>query len=80
MQITKEMKIEEVVQQFPETIQVFSRFGVGCLGCSAAQYDNVEQGAAIHGLDAEQLLQELNACIAARASESRGGNVQDPPA
>ncbi|MBI2001957.1 MAG: DUF1858 domain-containing protein [candidate division NC10 bacterium] len=67
MQITKEMKIEEVVQQFPETIQVFSRFGVGCLGCSAAQYDNVEQGAAIHGLDTEQLLQELNACIAARA-------------
>ncbi|MBI3122725.1 MAG: DUF1858 domain-containing protein [candidate division NC10 bacterium] len=48
MQITKDMKIEEVVQQFPETIQVFSRFGVGCLGCSAAQYDNVEQGAAIH--------------------------------
>ncbi|MBI2456690.1 MAG: DUF1858 domain-containing protein [candidate division NC10 bacterium] len=67
MQITKDMKIEEVVQQFPETIQVFSRFGVGCLGCSAAQYDNVEQGAAIHGLDTEQLLQELNACIAARA-------------
>ncbi|MBI2562223.1 MAG: DUF1858 domain-containing protein [candidate division NC10 bacterium] len=48
-------------------MQVFSRFGVGCLGCSAAQYDNVEQGAAIHGLDTEQLLQELNACIAARA-------------
>ena len=67
MQITKNMKIEEVVQQFPETIQVFSRFGVGCLGCSAAQYDNVEQGAAIHGLDTDQLLQELNACIAARA-------------
>jgi hybrid cluster-associated redox disulfide protein len=67
MQITKDMKIEEVVQQFPETIEVFSRFGVGCLGCSAAQYDNVEQGAAIHGLDPDQLLQELNACIAARA-------------
>lgn len=67
MHITKDMKIEEVVQQFPETIEVFSRFGVGCLGCSAAQYDNVEQGAAIHGLDPDQLLQELNACIAARA-------------
>ncbi len=67
MQITKDMKIEEVVQQFPETIQVFSRHGVGCLGCSAAQYDSVEQGAVLHGLDTEQLLQELNACIATRA-------------
>ncbi|MBI4572755.1 MAG: DUF1858 domain-containing protein [candidate division NC10 bacterium] len=67
MQITREMTIQEVVQQFPETIQVFSRYGVGCVGCSAAQYDNVGQGAAIHGLDTDQLLHELNACIATRA-------------
>jgi hybrid cluster-associated redox disulfide protein len=67
MQITKDMTIEDVVQRFPETIQVFSRYGVGCLGCSAAQYDSIAQGAAIHGLDAAQLVQELNACIAARA-------------
>ena len=67
MQITKEMTIEEVIQQFPETIQVFSLYGVGCVGCSAAQYDNIGQGASIHGLDTDQLLQELNACIAARA-------------
>jgi hybrid cluster-associated redox disulfide protein len=61
------MTIEEVVQRFPETVQVFSRYGVGCLGCSAAQLDNIEQGALLHGLDTEQLVQELNACIAARA-------------
>jgi hybrid cluster-associated redox disulfide protein len=67
MRITKDMTIEEVVQQFPETIQVFTRHGVVCLGCSAAQYDNVEHGAVVHGLDTQELLQELNACIAARA-------------
>jgi hybrid cluster-associated redox disulfide protein len=66
MRITKDMTIEEVVQQFPETVQVFSRNGVVCVGCSAAQYDNIEQGAVLHGLDADQLVQELNACIAAR--------------
>jgi hybrid cluster-associated redox disulfide protein len=65
MRITKNMIIEEVVQQFPETVQVFSRYGVVCVGCSAAQYDNIEQGAVLHGLDADQLVQELNACIAA---------------
>jgi hybrid cluster-associated redox disulfide protein len=67
MQITKDMTIEEVVQRFPETIQVFSRYGVGCLGCSAAHYDNIEQGAVIHGLDADRLVDDLNACLAARA-------------
>ena len=67
MRITKEMTIEEIVQRFPETIPVFSRHGVGCLGCSAAQYDNLEQGATVHGLDTDQLVKELNACLAARA-------------
>lgn len=67
MQITKDMTIGEVVQQFPETIQVFTRHAVVCVGCSAAQYDNVEHGAVVHGLDTQQLLQELNACISARA-------------
>jgi hybrid cluster-associated redox disulfide protein len=65
MRITKDMIIEEVVQQFPETIQVFSRYGVVCVGCSAAHYDNIEQGAMLHGLDSDELVQELNACIAA---------------
>jgi hybrid cluster-associated redox disulfide protein len=67
MQITKDMTIEEVVQRFPETIRVFSQYGVGCLGCSAAQYDNVEQGAVVHGVDADRLVEELNACLTARA-------------
>ncbi len=66
MEITKDMTIEEVVHQFPETVQVFSHFGVACLGCSGAHYDNIEQGAAFHGLDADDLLRELNACIAER--------------
>lgn len=65
--ITKDMTIEEIVQRYPETIQVFSRHGVACLGCSAAQYDNVELGAVVHGLNTDQLLEDLNACIAGRA-------------
>ena len=64
MRITKDMTIEEVVRQFPETIQVFSRYGVGCVGCTAAQYDNIEQGAALHDLDIDQLIRDLNACVA----------------
>ncbi len=67
MEITKDMTIEEVVQRFPDTVRVFSHFGVACLGCSAAHYDNIEQGAALHGLNADDLLKALNACIAGRA-------------
>lgn len=66
MEITKEMTIEEVVQRYPETVAVFARYGVGCLGCSAAEYDNIEVGAKVHGVNIDQLVRELNEAIGAR--------------
>lgn len=64
--VDKRMKIEDVVQTFPETIHVFTRYGVACVGCSGASFDNIEVGAKIHGIDVEQLLADLNATIASR--------------
>jgi len=66
MAITKDMTVDEVLHRFPETARVFSRHGVACASCSAAQADSVEQSAAIHGLDTQQLLAELNAAILPR--------------
>lgn len=60
MEITKEMTIGEVVRQFPQTVEVFNRYGMGCLGCPATQFENVEQGAIVHGIDVEQLVKDLN--------------------
>jgi hybrid cluster-associated redox disulfide protein len=66
MAITKDMTVDEVVHRFPETTEVFHRHGVACVGCSAAQEDSVEQSAAIHGLDPELLVAELNAAVLPR--------------
>ncbi len=32
MKITKEMGIADIVGQYPETVEVFRRFGMGCFG------------------------------------------------
>lgn len=60
MKITKEMTIEDVVTNYPETIKVFMQAGLGCLGCSAARFENIEQGAQVHGIDIDQLILDLN--------------------
>jgi len=65
MKITKEMTIEDIVSKYPETIKVFMQAGLGCLGCSAARFENIEQGAMVHGIDVDQLIADLN-----RVSES----------
>jgi hybrid cluster-associated redox disulfide protein len=63
MTITKDMPIGEVVQKHPETIAVFLQHGLGCVGCAAAHFENIEQGAKAHGIDADALIQALNAAV-----------------
>ena len=61
--ITKDMSITEVVQKHPETIEVFRRHGMGCLGCAAAHFENIGQGAVGHGIDIDALIADLNKAI-----------------
>ena len=63
MNITKEMGIMEVVQKYPQTVEVFQSAGMGCLGCAAARFENIEQGAGAHGIDVDKLIEALNKAI-----------------
>jgi hybrid cluster-associated redox disulfide protein len=58
--ITKEMSIMEVVEKYPQTAAVFQQHGMGCLGCAAAHFENIDQGAAAHGINIEALINDLN--------------------
>ncbi|GBF22619.1 hypothetical protein tpqmel_0023 [Candidatus Gastranaerophilus sp. (ex Termes propinquus)] len=61
--VTKEMSIIDVVQQFPESLSVFQKYGMGCVGCAAARFENLEAGAKVHGVDPEVLVREINESI-----------------
>ncbi len=63
MTITREMTISEVVQKYPQTVEVFLRHGLMCFGCAIARYENVEQGAMAHGINVEELMKDLNAAV-----------------
>jgi len=63
MAITKEMSIIEIVQKHPQTVDVFRKYGMGCLGCAAARFENVEQGASAHGIDIDALIADLNKAV-----------------
>ena len=65
MTITKDMSIMDVVQKYPDTVEVFMNSGMGCLGCAIAHFENIEQGAMAHGIDIDSLMQQLNDAVAA---------------
>lgn len=58
--ITKDSKIIDVIQKFPEAAAVFERFGMGCLGCMGMTNETIENGAKMHRISLENLLEELN--------------------
>jgi len=70
--ITKDMTIQEVVQNNPETIRVFLEHGLHCIGCSVARYENIEQGALAHGIDVDSLIDDLNAVVSGAGKQQQG--------
>ena len=57
------MSISEAVQNYPQVASVFMDFGMGCLGCAASRYENIEQGALVHNIDVDALIEALNKAI-----------------
>ncbi|MBR6164103.1 DUF1858 domain-containing protein [bacterium] len=61
--VTKEMSIIDIVQNHPESIEIFAKYGLGCIGCAAARFENLEAGARVHGFDPQEMVDEINALI-----------------
>ena len=61
--ISKKMSITEVVEKYPDSAEVFMKHGMHCLGCMAARFENIEQGALAHGIDVDKLIEDLNKAI-----------------
>ena len=60
MTITKENTIEEVVTRYPESVMVFMKHGLHCVGCHVSAFESVEEGAMAHGIDVDALVADLN--------------------
>ncbi|CDM69784.1 Hypothetical protein CM240_2667 [Clostridium bornimense] len=58
--INKDMTIGEIIRLKPEAAEVLMNFGFGCVGCPASQMETLEQGAQVHGVDVEVLVEALN--------------------
>lgn len=61
--VTKEMNILDIVQKYPQSLEVFAKYGLGCIGCAAARFENLEAGAKVHGFDPDEMVAEINKLI-----------------
>ena len=62
--ITKDTVVGDILDIAPETAPAFLDIGMHCLGCPASRGETVEEACAVHGVDPEALLAEVNKMIA----------------
>ena len=66
MVVTKKTIIGEVLDFDPETAQFFFAIGMNCLGCPASRGESIEDACAVHGTDADALIEQINTFLASK--------------
>jgi hybrid cluster-associated redox disulfide protein len=51
--------VAEVMDRWPQTVPVFFRYRMTCVGCPVAPFETLAEVAAIYGLDRNRFLIEL---------------------
>jgi len=63
MDVTKSSSINNVLRDYPETVKVFEKYNMGCLGCMGATAESIENGAMMHDIDSSIIVKEINNLI-----------------
>lgn len=61
--VTKEMTIGQLLMENPTVAPVLMEVGMHCLGCPSAQAESLADAAMVHGLDADALVEKINAFL-----------------
>ena len=66
MTVTKETIIGDILDADRSTAPYFLAMGMHCLGCPASRGETLEEACAVHGVEADTLVAQLNAHFAAK--------------
>ncbi|MDO4648121.1 MAG: DUF1858 domain-containing protein [Eubacteriales bacterium] len=62
--VTKDTLIGELLNIDVNIAPILMRAGMHCLGCPSSQMESVGEAAAVHGLDADVLIAQINDFLA----------------
>ncbi|MBQ3518984.1 MAG: DUF1858 domain-containing protein [Clostridia bacterium] len=64
MTVTKTTKIGDILDFDRGVAPFFLNMGMHCLGCPSARSETLEQACAVHGVNADELVSQINAYFA----------------
>jgi len=58
--VTKDMIIGDILRLDRGTAPILLKIGMHCLGCPASSGESLEDACAVHGVDVDAIVRELN--------------------
>ncbi|MBQ7326264.1 MAG: DUF1858 domain-containing protein [Clostridia bacterium] len=66
MQVTKNTLIGDILDFDVNTAQFFFEIGMHCLGCPHSRGESIAEACAVHGTDADELVNKINTYLASK--------------
>ena len=60
MKVTKDSIIGDILDHDIETARFFFEIGMHCLGCPASRGESIADACAVHGTNADELVEKIN--------------------
>lgn len=59
--VTKDMIVGDILKLYPDAAFALMNCGMGCISCPAALGESLEEACYVHGLDADEVAEYVNA-------------------
>ena len=66
--VTKDMIIADILKVDRELARILMNHGMNCVGCPSASGESLEQAAAVHGMDVDEIIEEMNAYLGTKSA------------
>lgn len=67
--VTKDMIIADILKLDRGTVPILLNIGMHCLGCPSSSGESLEDACAIHGIEVDKIVKELNDYLEAKESK-----------
>lgn len=68
-QITKDMIIGDLLQVDEAVAPLLMACGMHCIGCPSARGESLEEACFVHGMDADQVVAQINEYLATKGAQ-----------
>ncbi len=58
--LSKDMLVSQLVMDYPDLVEPLMMMGMHCISCFASQLETLGEAAMVHGLDPDEVVEDLN--------------------